>query len=884
MANTVKKMLFGPYVGFFFNGHHSAEFGICRVSDGDRYTINLAPTYKDITTDREGADGTWYERTEIISETYDINIASDVIDQTTLDELKEWLKPGVAGTLIFDETPYKGVVAQIVNNPTFSFTPFGELGTRTLKGTGQLSFITYEPGILPNTQIDKNQIQLTSAYFGKTTKNRYSSFYFSYYPSITSNLNSNDPRVIYENRIAYLREQSGIYNNSVRKNMISGDDKISADFFDWASEWWEGAKACGVNFTPQQRYETSNDKSYSDGLDNIVINSDEKDYTPPDHSSIVTGDYLGFYFNGHHSSEFGIMRVSKSDVYTENLSTSFTNITKAPTASDKTISFGTHKSSIIFDIDFATDCMSLGDLEKIRQWINPKAYGEFYLDEEPNKKYLVKLYGNPTFSFIPFEDQRKVPFKDRTYYIYGHDPSDLAVVSTRTDGRTIHKGEGTISFIAYEVTPQYVYSSIKEIGLDICAGGPYYGQYKNKFWKASDNDKVKELFNSWKSDSGAQTSINNDAIGDKLLVNFMKWVNEWKGTTNLLYAPAFTHKNDNVDYTSNKINYQIILKIPSDEAQSYFENKYNNKIGKIFFNGQYPAYDNNGQYMGIGHATLNTIEFIPRKILSGTKPNSIVIDSLSNSIRYAISELNKDGKYIINYLKNLAPIKFTSNTINSRNNNTTKTNNLLPTILNTMRGKIISDPTQPAIAWYDFYLATIRDYAPLYYSVTDEGLTSNIRSLNAQARALQEEFKDRTRNGKSIWEADGTTQHFTFYDYNAEGLSAIDKDGKTISLGGVVTQEGDKFKYNGESLLNNTNPVQKVTLYKKRMQNDIDKNAEAIQAKDDYVSSNYTMYPLGDTNYNADEKLQVILFSDELLANLKDYYEILSLKVTNIEE
>ena len=50
------------------------------MSDGDRYTINLAPTYKDITTDREGADGTWYERTEIISETYDINIASDVID------------------------------------------------------------------------------------------------------------------------------------------------------------------------------------------------------------------------------------------------------------------------------------------------------------------------------------------------------------------------------------------------------------------------------------------------------------------------------------------------------------------------------------------------------------------------------------------------------------------------------------------------------------------------------------------------------------------------------------------------------------------------------------------------------------------------------------
>lgn len=877
MANTVKKMLFGPYVGFFFNGHHSAEFGICRVSDGDRYTINLAPTYKDITTDREGADGTWYERTEIISETYDISIASDVIDQTTLDELKEWLKPGVAGTLIFDETPYKGVVAEIVNNPTFSFTPFGELGERTLKGTGKISFITYEPGILPAVQTNKNQIQLTSVYFGQTTKNRYTSFYYSYKPSITNNLDLNTPRIIYENRIAYLREQSGIYSNSIRKNMISGYDKSSADFFDWASEWWEGAQACGVNFNPQQRYDSDATKLYSDGLDNIIINQDGKDYKSPDHTSIVTGDYLGFYFNGHHSSEFGIMRVSKSNVYTENLSPSFTNITKAASASDKTISFGTHKNSIIFDIDFATDCMSLGDLEKIRQWINPKAYGEFYLDEEPNKKYLVKLYGNPTFSFIPFGDQREVPFTDRRYFDKDTDILNQAEVSTRIDGRTIHKGEGTISFIAYEVTPQYVYSSIKEIGLDICAGGPYYGQYKNKFWKVSDNKAVKALFDSWTKDSVAQQVVNNDKMDKKLLVNFIAWVNEWKGTMNINYVSTVEYgvTNYNLDYTSNKINYQIILEIPSDENQAYLENQSNLKTGGINFYGKQMLSENTWWMK-----TLNSITFIPRKILSGTKPNSIVIDSLSNTIRYALRSLdNNTGKYVIKYLTNLAPINFTVS------NNGVVSNNILPTNLATSCGQISSTATQPNYVWYTLWRDTITSHSE-YYPLTDSGLTTNIRSMNAEARALQSTFKDRERNGKNIWlERPNEIQHFTFYDYNSQIEPIQNSSGTIIGyIGGKVSKAGSEFKYDGVSLLNDKDPVQIITFRRKRLETDLDKEATANEFAIDYDSSNFTMYPSDDKNYNADEKLKVILFSDELLRDLNDNYNIVSLKVTNIEE
>ncbi len=872
MANTVKKMLFGPYVGFFFNGHHSAEFGICRVSDGDRYTINLAPTYKDITTDREGADGTWYERTEIISETYDISIASDVIDQVTLDELKEWLKPGVAGTLIFDETPYKGVVAEIVNNPTFSFTPFGELGERTLKGTGKISFITYEPGISPTAQTDNNQIQLTSIVLGKIMSNSLYSFKEAYSPSITDD--NSRPRNLYEQRLSYLREQSGVYSNSNRKDMVKKYDQLSADFFEWASEWWEGAEVCGVDLNPQKKEFL---KYYFDGIDNIIINQNGKDYKSPDHTSVVTGDYLGFYFNGHHSSEFGIMRVSKSNVYTENLSPSFTNITKAASASNRTISFGTHKNSIIFDIDFATDCMSLGDLEKIRQWINPKAYGEFYLDEEPNKKYLVKLYGNPTFSFIPFEDQREVPFIDRRYFDKDTDILNQAEVSTRIDGRTIHKGEGTISFIAYEVTPQYVYSSIKEIGLDICAGGPYYGQYKNKFWKAADNETVKTLFDSWTKDSTAQQVINDDKLGKKLLVNFIAWVNEWKGTMNINYVSTVEYgaSNYSLDYTSNKINYQIILDIPSDENQAYLENQYNLKIGGINFYGKQMLSENTWWMK-----TLNSITFTPRRILSGTKPNSIVIDSLSNTIRYALRSLdNNTGKYVIKYLTNLAPINFTAS------NNGIISNNILPTNLATSCGQISSTASQPNYVWYTLWRDTITSYSE-YYSLTDSGITENIRSMNKEARALQNTFKDRERNGKNIWlERPNEIQHFTFYDYNSQINPVKNNNDEIIGyIGGRVSKAGSEFKYDGVSLLNNKDPVQIITFRRKRLKTDLDKDATANEFATDYDSNNFTMYSSDDENYNADETLKVILFSDELLRDLNDNYNIVSLKVTNIEE
>ena len=50
----------GDFLGFTYNGIHSSELGIFRVSDGSRYTENLLPTIQDKTVQVPGADGTYY--------------------------------------------------------------------------------------------------------------------------------------------------------------------------------------------------------------------------------------------------------------------------------------------------------------------------------------------------------------------------------------------------------------------------------------------------------------------------------------------------------------------------------------------------------------------------------------------------------------------------------------------------------------------------------------------------------------------------------------------------------------------------------------------------------------------------------------------------------
>ena len=95
------------FVGFTYNGKHSSELGIVRVSDGSRFNENLLPTIKDKTVQVPGGDGTYYFGSEYTQRQFTINFAFDSLTEERIRELKTWLGDKKIHKLSFDEAEHK---------------------------------------------------------------------------------------------------------------------------------------------------------------------------------------------------------------------------------------------------------------------------------------------------------------------------------------------------------------------------------------------------------------------------------------------------------------------------------------------------------------------------------------------------------------------------------------------------------------------------------------------------------------------------------------------------------------------------------------------------------------------------------------------------------
>lgn len=133
------------FVGFEFNGHHSTEFNLKRVSDGSRYQDSLIPTFSDYTADIPGGEGTFYWGTDFKSKPISLNVAFDNITEKNLREIRNWLAVKEPAKLRFDESPYKYYTCKIDGEPQFNYICFTENGQRVYKGEGTINFIAYYP-------------------------------------------------------------------------------------------------------------------------------------------------------------------------------------------------------------------------------------------------------------------------------------------------------------------------------------------------------------------------------------------------------------------------------------------------------------------------------------------------------------------------------------------------------------------------------------------------------------------------------------------------------------------------------------------------------------------------------------------------------------------
>ena len=149
------------------------------------------------------------------------------------------------------------------------------------------------------------------------------------------------------------------------------------------------------------------------------------------------GPFLGFTYNGRHSSELGIVRINTGNRAEMPLSPSFKDSTAEVPGGKGLYYFNTQIQQRQFTINFAYDDLTEEDVRELREWLNPLEQGELIFDEEPYKAYTVKPNTQPKLSYLVFNKE----ITTETFKLY--EPSTV-----RSSGR-LYKGEGAIGLSAY---------------------------------------------------------------------------------------------------------------------------------------------------------------------------------------------------------------------------------------------------------------------------------------------------------------------------------------------------------------------------------------------------------------------------------------------------
>ena len=139
--------------------------------------------------------------------------------------------------------------------------------------------------------------------------------------------------------------------------------------------------------------------------------------------SVLRGDFIGFSYNGKHSSDLGIVRTSNGSRFDENLLPTMQDKTAQVPGGDGTYYFGSYYTQRQFSVSFAFDSLTEEQIAEIKRVFGDKKIHDLIFDERPYKTWKAKVTGSATMKHIPFAEGET----NRTY-----------------------KGEGTIQFTCYQ--------------------------------------------------------------------------------------------------------------------------------------------------------------------------------------------------------------------------------------------------------------------------------------------------------------------------------------------------------------------------------------------------------------------------------------------------
>ena len=215
---------------------------------------------------------------------------------------------------------------------------------------------------------------------------------------------------------------------------------------------------------------------------------------------VLKGDYIGFTFNGIHSSELGIIRTSEGSRFNDNLLPTFKDRTTEIPGGDGSYFFGSNYTQRQFSISIAYDSLTDMQLRRLRQVFGDKGIHDLIFDENPYKVYKVKSTGTPQLKYLAFDadtNNRSYSISNK-WELYGQpDP---------VQRDRIYKGEGTLTFIAYDPYAYSRYRYLDEYNLD---NVPEWGSM-NTSWAGHMNSNYYE----WVETTGMVRSDYQEKIED----------------------------------------------------------------------------------------------------------------------------------------------------------------------------------------------------------------------------------------------------------------------------------------------------------------------------------------------------------------------------------
>ena len=168
------------------------------------------------------------------------------------------------------------------------------------------------------------------------------------------------------------------------------------------------------------------------------------------------GPFLGFTYNGRHSSDLGIVRINTGNRAEMPLSPSFKDSTAEVPGGKGLYYFNTQVQQRQFTINFAYDDLDEAGVHELRKWLDPTQQGELIFDEEPYKAYTVKPNTQPKLSYLVFDREITTEDPER-----GEDDPPVVYLPSivKSSGR-IYKGEGAIGLTAYYPYARAPYKTI----------------------------------------------------------------------------------------------------------------------------------------------------------------------------------------------------------------------------------------------------------------------------------------------------------------------------------------------------------------------------------------------------------------------------------------